>query len=72
MKRFEYKSAIRAMALVAFMLRFACCAFAEIKMGTPFSDGAVLQRDMAVPVWGTVSPAKGKVTVKFARSEERL
>ena len=38
-------------------------------MGTPFSDGAVLQRDMVVPVWGTVSPAKGKVTVKFAGQE---
>ncbi len=35
-------------------------------MGTPFTDGAVLQRGMKVPVWGTVSPAKGKVTVKFA------
>ena len=58
------------MALAAFMLLFACCAFAEIKMGTPFSDGAVLQRDMAVPVWGTVSPAKGKVTVKFAGQEK--
>ena len=45
---------------------FSYSASAEIRMGTPFSDGAVLQRGMKVPVWGTVSPAKGKVTVEFA------
>ena len=53
---------------------FAACAavamslplFAEIEMGTPFSDGAVLQRGMKVPVWGTRSPAEGSVTVEFA------
>ena len=43
--------------LVACMLLLACSAFAEIRLGTPFSDGAVLQRGMKVPVWGTVSPA---------------
>ena len=29
---------------------------AEIKMGAPFTDGAVLQRGMKVPVWGKVMP----------------
>ena len=52
--------------LVACILLLDCSANAEIRMGTPFSDGAVLQRGMAVPVWGTVSPAKGAVTVEFA------
>ena len=52
--------------LVACMLLLACSAFAEIRLGTPFSDGAVLQRGMKVPVWGTVSPAEGEVTVEFA------
>jgi hypothetical protein len=34
--------------------------FAKIEMGTPFSDGAVLQRGMKVPVWGrVVSPDAG-------------
>ena len=52
--------------LAVCILLFAYSANAEIRMGTPFSDGAVLQRGMKVPVWGTVSPAKGKVTVEFA------
>ena len=30
--------------LAACILLLACCASAEIRMGTPFSDGAVLQR----------------------------
>lgn len=34
-------------------------------MGTPFVDGAVLQRDMAVPVWGWAKPGT-KVTIAFA------
>lgn len=36
-----------------------------IEMGTPFVDGAVLQRDMAVPVWGWAKPGS-KIGVKFA------
>ena len=30
-------------------------ALAAIEMGAPFSDGAVLQRGMKVPVWGTAN-----------------
>ena len=37
----------------------------SIEMGTPFVDGAVLQRDMAVPVWGWAKPDT-QVTVAFA------
>ncbi len=55
----------------------ACCAvvaagaaFAAVKPGAPFSDGAVLQRGMKVPVWGKVSPPVSKllrtVRVEFA------
>ena len=44
--------------------------FAEIKMGTPFADGAVLQRGMRVPVWGKVTPPESTkrrwVMVEFA------
>jgi len=43
--------------------------FAEIQLGAPFSDGAVLQRGMKVPVWGkltTVSKLERKVRVEFA------
>ena len=44
--------------------------FAEIKMGAPFTDGAVLQRGMKVPVWGKATPSTDesprKVRVEFA------
>ena len=48
--------------------------FAGIKMGAPFTDGAVLQRGMKVPVWGKVTPAQSKVLrkvrVEFAGQEK--
>ncbi len=37
---------------------------AEVKFGTPFADGMVLQRDRAVPVWGTADKNE-KVVVSF-------
>lgn len=43
----------------------ALCAAANVKLAEPFSDGAVLQRRAAVPVWGTAAPGE-KVTVSFA------
>ncbi|MBQ0033011.1 MAG: hypothetical protein KBT68_09460 [bacterium] len=53
------------------MVGAVACAlplFAKIEMGTPFSDGAVLQRGMEVPVWGVADPGK-QVTVAFADAE---
>ena len=48
--------------------------FAGIELGTPFSDGAVLQRGMKVPVWGKVTPAASKILrsirVEFAGQEK--
>ena len=59
------KTCIAIVAAVA-----ALPIFAEIKMGAPFTDGAVLQRGMKVPVWGKVTPpADGEVRnirVEFA------
>ncbi len=49
----------------------AACAlplFAKIELATPFSDGVVLQRERAVPVWGKAEPGK-KVVVSFAGAE---
>ena len=56
---------------VALVAAFAALPiFAEIKMGAPFTDGAVLQRGMKVPVWGKATPPAGKtarsVKVEFA------
>ena len=39
-------------------------AMAEVKLAPLFQDGAVLQRDKPVPVWGRTD-ADGKVTVSF-------
>jgi len=36
-----------------------------LQMGLPFSDGAVLQQQVKVPVWGWTAPA-AEVTVRFA------
>ena len=43
----------------------ASLAFAAIELGAPFSDGAVLQRGMKVPVWGTATPGN-KIEVSFS------
>ncbi|MFM2170501.1 MAG: hypothetical protein RI957_730 [Verrucomicrobiota bacterium] len=40
-----------------------------IEMGAPFRDGAVLQREMKVPVWGW-SAAGSQVTVEFASQKK--
>ena len=62
------KTCIAIVAAVA-----ALPIFAEIKMGAPFTDGAVLQRGMK-PVWGKVTPAQSKVLrkvrVEFAGQEK--
>ncbi len=42
-----------------------CPAQADVKLHALFSDNAVLQRDSAVPVWGTADPGE-KITVEFA------
>ena len=63
------KTCIAIVAAVA-----ALPIFAEIKMGAPFTDGAVLQRGMKVPVWGRVTPTMSKVLrkvrVEFAGQEK--
>lgn len=43
----------------------AVCAEAKVATGVLFSDGMVLQRGRAVPVWGTAEPGES-VTVSFA------
>jgi sialate O-acetylesterase len=44
-------------------------AFGELKLPKVFTDGAVLQRDRAVPVWGNAAAGK-TVVVKFAGQEK--
>src|SRR6185369_5599753 len=52
---------------IPFTLALTCVAgslHAEVKLSKVFTPHMVLQRNMAVPVWGTAAPAE-KVTVKF-------
>ncbi|MCR4872014.1 MAG: sialate O-acetylesterase [Bacteroidales bacterium] len=54
-------------AVVAIVAAIAAVeVLAGIEMGTPFTDGAVLQRGMKVPVWGKAATPGGKVSVSFA------
>ena len=43
----------------------AAFGHAAVNLAEPFADGAVLQRGMKVPVWGTASAGE-KVTLTFA------
>ncbi|MBQ3341359.1 MAG: hypothetical protein IJG84_05650 [Kiritimatiellae bacterium] len=43
---------------------------AAMQFGAPFSDNAVLQRGMQVPIWGKASPGE-TVTVEFAGQKHR-
>ena len=53
-----------SVAIAALAAGAPAAARAEVKPNSLFSDGAVLQRGIAVPVWGTASDGE-KVTVKF-------
>ena len=52
-------------ALLAAQLIASPEAFAALKLPAMFTDGAVLQRDMPVPVWGWADPDE-EVKVSFA------
>ena len=54
-----------SLGLVIAALFLALSAQAEVKLASPFTDHMVLQRDVAVPVWGTADAGE-LVTVEFA------
>lgn len=54
--------------LLALAMLSASAAFAEVKPHALFSDNAVLQQGVSVPVWGTANDGE-KVTVKFEGQE---
>jgi len=58
----------RPMTLTVALLA-ALPVLAKIEMGAPFSDHAVLQRDMQLPVWGKADPG-ATVKVTFAEQEK--
>ncbi len=56
---------VTARALVMVVACGVAVQAQALELGPPFVDGAVLQREMAVPVWGWTAP-DGMVTVEFA------
>lgn len=61
----EYQEMIkRYVSLFTFTALFTVSLQAEVKPNSLFSDGAVLQRDQKIPVWGTARDGE-KVTVEF-------
>ncbi len=61
------KSLLRLLAVMALLL-VAASAFAAVKPNPLFSDNAVLQRGIRLPVWGTAADGE-KVTVKIQGQE---
>jgi sialate O-acetylesterase len=60
--------ALQPLALLLSGLAFVLGANAEVKPHGLFCDGAVLQREIEVPVWGTAREDE-RVTVKFQEQE---
>jgi sialate O-acetylesterase len=54
--------------LLSFALAACGAARGEVVLASPFTSHMVLQRDRAVPVWGTAAPLE-KVTIAFAGQE---
>ena len=57
------------MVAVAATLWNATAVIAAVKLPALFSDHMVLQRNQAVPIWGTAAPGE-RVTVKFRDQEQ--
>ncbi len=55
---------VRASLSLILLVAWPCFSTADVKPHVLFTDGAVLQRGMPVPVWGTADDGE-KVTVKF-------
>lgn len=61
------KSTFRLLSIMALLL-IVVSAYAAVKPNPLFSDNAVLQQGMRLPVWGTAADGE-KVTVKFQGQE---
>ena len=58
------RSSLPAMRILASFLLLSAALHAEVTLPAMFADGAVLQRERPVPVWGTAAPGEA-VTVSF-------
>lgn len=55
---------VTSIAIFAFVNFTSGIAAAQLSLASPFTDNAVLQQSMPVPVWGNIDPM-AKVTVEF-------
>lgn len=64
--RHRSPSHLMRLAIVAgcFLLSYPATAMAELSVASPFTDNAVLQQKMPVPVWGSADPGTA-ITVEF-------
>jgi sialate O-acetylesterase len=62
------RSKSKSLAAIIVMVMAMSSALAEVRPHPLFSNNAVLQQGMAVPVWGKADPGE-KVTVKFLEQE---
>ncbi|MCR6653129.1 MAG: hypothetical protein NVV73_17310 [Cellvibrionaceae bacterium] len=62
---------LKRISAVLFLLLMAAQARAEIELPWLLSDGAVLQRDEPVPIWGT-APAGENVIVRFGAEQQQV
>jgi len=69
MNRFALRKAACALVLTVAALLRAGDALADVRLPRIFGDGMVLQRDMAVPVWGWAEAGES-VTVEFGGHEK--
>lgn len=60
----QQRQIFKNLIFFAFVISLIDVACADVTVPSLFSDHAVLQRDMVVPVWGTASPGES-VTVEF-------
>lgn len=58
-----------SIAILSSLLSISGRAADELSLASPFSDHAVLQRDVQIPVWGKAPPNQ-KVVVRFAGQEK--
>lgn len=70
MKKMHWISSAALVFVMMFAVLWSALAYGEaapptFALGTPFVDNAILQRDMAVPIWGT-APKGTQVRVLFA------
>ena len=59
---------LQVISLLLFFISVSFCANAELKLGSPFQEHMVLQRDMSINVWGTAEAGE-KITITLENDE---